>query len=488
MLDIRQVIDAAAQGIFDQRVSLVNKQGFFRELSENLNHNLSLNQQMVEEVIRIFAAVSMGKLNETMTQNYTGMLSQLKNNVNSSVLQLNQVMNEIGTAVEHAAKGVFNKRVSLAGKEGFFKKVAADLNLNLDINQRIVEELMEVFSAMSQGNLCKNLSNEYVGQLSELKQDVNATLKKLNEMMGNISQVADQIDSGSEEIASGNAALSQRTEEQAAALEETTSSMQEMTETVRQTADNAQQAKQLSLEARMSAEQGNKVVYEAVQAMLAMNKSSAQMFDIISVIDEIAFQTNLLALNAAVEAARAGEQGRGFAVVAAEVRNLAQRSAAAAKEIKLLIKNSIAKVEEGSNLVNQSGTALDQIVLNVKKVSDIIAEIAAAGQEQSTGITQVNQAVIQLDETTQQNAAMVEELTANSQTTREQVRELHQLLSFFQFEIYQTVPVSSPRPQLTVHTPTKKTIQPPQKPRTGGKMQKKPETHHHEGHLNRTTG
>ncbi len=488
MLDVRQVIDAAAQGVFDQRVSLDNKQGFFRELSENLNHNLSLNQQVTEEVIRVFTAVSMGKLNETMTQNYTGMLLQLKDNVNASVSQLNQIISEIATAVEHAAKGIFNKRVSLVGKEGFFKQVAENLNRNLDINQQIIEELMEVFSTMSQGNLCKNLVNEYVGQLSELKQNVNTTLKKLNEMMANISQVADQIDSGSEEIASGNAALSQRTEEQAAALEETASSMQEMTETVRQTADNAQQAKQLSLEARASAEQGSKVVYDAVQAMLVINKSSAQMFDIISVIDEIAFQTNLLALNAAVEAARAGEQGRGFAVVAAEVRNLAQRSASAAKEIKLLIKSSVAKVEEGSNLVNQSGTALDQIVLNVKKVSDIIAEIAAAGQEQSTGITQVNQSVIQLDETTQQNAAMVEELTANSDTTREQVKELHQLLSFFQFEVYQTASVHNPRPQLTGQATAKKSSSshPSQKSTTGAKTQKKHAVQH--AHLDRATG
>ncbi len=437
MLDVKQVIDAAAQGEFDQRVLLDNKQGFFRELSENINHNLALNQQVVEEVMRVFAAVSMGNLKETMTQNYTGMLSQLKEDVNSSVRKLSEVMDEIGTAVEHAAKGVFNRRVSLANKEGFFKQVAENLNRNLESNQNVIEELMQVFSAMSQGNLCKNLVNEYVGQLSELKQDVNNTLKKLNEVMANISQVADQIDGGAEEITVGNTSLSQRTEEQAAALEETSSSMQQMTETVRQTAENAQQAKQLSLEARANAEQGNKVVYNVVQAMSVINKSSAQMADIIGVIDEIAFQTNLLALNAAVEAARAGEQGRGFAVVAAEVRNLAQRSATAAKEIKLLIKNSISKVEEGSHLVNQSGVALDQIVLSVKKVSDIIAEIAAAGQEQSSGIMQVNQAVIQLDETTQQNAAMVEEITVNSDTTREHVKNLHQLLSFFQFETHQ---------------------------------------------------
>lgn len=434
IFDIKHVIDAAAQGIFNERVSLDNKQGFFKELGDNLNHNLILNQQVLEDVMRVFAAVSMGDLKQTMTRNYPGMLEQLKTDVNVSVRKLNEIMDEIGTAVEMAARGIFDKRVNLAGKEGFFKQVAENLNRNLEINQQMIEELMLVFSAMSQGDLRKYLVNEYVGRLAELKQDVNTTLKKLNEMMSNIAQVTDQIDSGTEEVVQGNAELSQRTEEQAAALEETASSMQQMTNTVRQTADNAQQANQLSLEAKLSAEQGGKIVYQTVQAMSEINKSSSQVSDIIGVIDEIAFQTNLLALNAAVEAARAGEQGRGFAVVATEVRNLAQRSAAAAKEIKQLIKSSSIKVAEGSQLVDQSGKALDQIVLNVKKVSDIIAEIAAAGLEQSSGISQVNQAVMQFDDTTQQNAAMVEEITANSTATREQVKTLHKLLSFFQFE------------------------------------------------------
>jgi len=434
VFDIKQAIDAAAQGVFDKRVSLENKQGVFRELAENLNHNLVLNQQVIEEVMRVFAAVSEGDLMQTMTQNYGGSLGQLKIDVNASVRKLNEVMDEISTVAESAARGVFDKRINLVGKEGFFKTISDNLNRNLDVNQRIIEELMVIFAAMSQGNLQKYLVNEYVGKLAELKHDVNATVKKLNDMMSNISQLTEQVDNGAQEIAQGNMELSQRTEQQAAALEETASSMQEMTDTVRQTADNAQTANQLSLEAKLSAEQGGKVVYSAIQAMLEINRSSNQMSDIISVIDEIAFQTNLLALNAAVEAARAGEQGRGFAVVAIEVRNLAQRSASAAKEIKQLIKSSISKVDEGSQLVNQSGKALDEIVLNVKKVSDIIAEIAAAGQEQSSGILQVNRAVTQFDETTQQNAAMVEEITANSNSTREQVKLLRKLLSFFQFE------------------------------------------------------
>lgn len=205
--------------------------------------------------------------------------------------------------------------------------------------------------------------------------------------------------------------------------------MEQMTSTVKQTADNAGQANQLAIAAREQADKGGTVVGKAVQAMSEINEASKKIADIISVIDEIAFQTNLLALNAAVEAARAGEQGRGFAVVASEVRNLAGRSATAAKEIKGLIQDSVKKIDEGSLLVSQSGQTLEQIVSAVRKVSDIIGEIAAASQEQSAGVEQVNKAVMQLDETTQQNAALVEQASAASQSMAEQARSLNQLLA-----------------------------------------------------------
>src|SRR4029077_6425320 len=216
-------------------------------------------------------------------------------------------------------------------------------------------------------------------------------------------------------ISKGNLNLSQRTEQQASSLEETASSMEEMTSTVKQTADNAGQANQLAMAARQQAEKGGAVVSLAVSAMGGINAASKKIADIISVIDGIAFQTNLLALNAAVEAARAGEQGRGFAVVATEVRNLAGRSATAAKEIKGLIQDTVSKVDEGSKLVTQSGATLEQIVTAVKKVTDIVTEIAPASNAQSSGIEQVNKAVMQLDELTQQNAALVEQASAASQ-------------------------------------------------------------------------
>ncbi|HKB52491.1 MAG TPA: methyl-accepting chemotaxis protein, partial [Ramlibacter sp.] len=233
------------------------------------------------------------------------------------------------------------------------------------------------------------------------------------------------------QIASGNQDLSQRTEEQASSLEETAASMEELTGTVKQNADNARQANQLAQSASAVAEQGGAVVGEVVTTMDAINTASKKIVDIISVIDGIAFQTNILALNAAVEAARAGEQGRGFAVVATEVRNLAQRSAAAAKEIKGLIDDSVGKVSTGTELVSRAGQTMDEVVSSIKRVTDIMGEIAAASQEQTRGIEQVNQAITQMDQVTQQNAALVEEASAAAQSMREQAGSLVEAVSVF---------------------------------------------------------
>jgi len=297
-----------------------------------------------------------------------------------------------------------------------------------------LDRSIRVAQGIAKGDLTQRVTVDTNDEFAQLLGALKTMNEKLQSVVGDVRKGTDTIGQASKEISQGNTDLSQRTQEQASALEETASSMEEMTSTVKQNADNARQANQLVNNARTQAQEGGEVVNKAVTAMQAINASSKKIADIIGVIDEIAFQTNLLALNAAVEAARAGEQGRGFAVVAAEVRNLAQRSATAAKEIKGLIKDSVEKVDTGSELVDASGKALKEIVESVKKVSDIVAEIASASQEQSSGIEQVNKAVMQMDETTQQNAALVEEAAAASKAMEEQAQALGRMMEFFRMD------------------------------------------------------
>ena len=294
----------------------------------------------------------------------------------------------------------------------------------------VEKEMQAMLSAVIDGDLAARIALQgKCGFFAAASGGINQLADNMAEIVGRVKESAAEVYRGSNEISSGNTNLQQRTEEQSASLEQTASSMEEMTTTVKQNAGNAGQAKELAVAARVQAEQGGSIVSKAVHAMSGINESARRIADIIGVIDEIAFQTNLLALNAAVEAARAGEQGRGFAVVATEVRTLAGRSASAAKEIKELIRDSVRKVEDGSLYVTRSGQTLEQIVASVKKVSDIVAEIAAASREQSAGIGQVNSAVLQMDELTQQNAALVEQVTTASQAMTHEARGLHEMMA-----------------------------------------------------------
>ena len=292
-------------------------------------------------------------------------------------------------------------------------------------------EVVEIAERIASGKLDIKFHSDSTG----LYDSMVSTVNKLKEMIVGVIVGAEEVNMGAEQVAQGNANLSQRTQEQASNLEEVASSMEEMTSTVTQNTENAQQANQLAIAARKQADEGGAVVKNAISAMNEIDTSSKKISDIIGVIDEIAFQTNLLALNAAVEAARAGEQGRGFAVVASEVRNLAGRSATAAKEIKSLIEDSVIKVESGTKLVDETGKALEEIIASVKKVTDIVAEIAAASKEQSSGIQQVNRAVMQMDEMTQQNASLVEEAAAAAESMGAQAEELKTLMEFFRVDV-----------------------------------------------------
>ncbi|MCP5422000.1 MAG: PAS domain-containing protein [Chromatiaceae bacterium] len=342
-----------------------------------------------------------------------------------------QMEDEVESIVAAARSGDLGGRIGMDGKAGFFRHLAIGFNALLDDLESIFQGLSDSLSAMAKGDLSRPLIGAYQGEFGRIRDNLNDTLTHISNTVSELREATDSVNVASNEISAGNSNLSSRTEQQASSLEETAASMEQLTSTVRNNADNAQQANQVATNARQLAEKGGEVVNRAVMAMDQINTSSNKIAEIIGVIDEIAFQTNLLALNASVEAARAGEQGRGFAVVATEVRNLASRSAAAAKEIKDLISDSVSKVQAGAELVNESGGTLEEIVSGVKKVGDIVAEIAAASSEQAAGIDQVNQAITSMDEMTQQNAALAEQTSAASVSLYEKAQSMRQTIGFF---------------------------------------------------------
>lgn len=338
---------------------------------------------------------------------------------------------EIAAIISAAAAGDFSKRLDSTAMAGFFGQISNGINELLDSNSRALTDLGNMLARLSQGDLTEKIHTDYRGMLGQLKEDANTTVDNLETIVQSIKQATEAINIAAREIASGNQDLSGRTEEQASSLEQTASSMEQLTSTVKQNADNARQASDLAGTAEQIAVQGGEVVGQVVVTMSAIHQSSSRIADIIGVIDGIAFQTNILALNAAVEAARAGEQGRGFAVVATEVRNLAQRSASAAKEIKGLIADSVEKVATGGRLVDQAGKTMDQVVAAIHKVARIMTDISAASREQSSGIEQVSLAVSQMDEVTQQNAALVEQAAAAAESLEEQAHALSSAVAIF---------------------------------------------------------
>ncbi|WP_313296627.1 methyl-accepting chemotaxis protein [Stenotrophomonas sp.] len=404
--------------------------GVYGQLASGINTVIFEHLDAIRDAIDVLNQYATGNLTPDARRlpGSRAILHESMDAAKTSLLAINTQIQQLASA---AAAGDFSQRGDAQRFDHDFRVMIEQLNSMMQVADGNLGQLSQLLQSIAAGDLTARMDGQFNGVFARMRDDANTTVAQLTQIVGQIQASAGSITLAAGEIASGNSDLSRRTEQQAANLEETAASMEELTSTVRQNAEHARQANQLAIGAHGVASQGGEVVGQVVSTMSAIEASSKKIAEIISVIDGIAFQTNILALNAAVEAARAGEQGRGFAVVASEVRTLAQRSAAAAKEIKGLIDDSVGKVAEGSSLVHQAGSTMGEIVASVQRVTDIMAEISAASQEQSAGIEQVNQTVVQMDETTQQNAALVEEATAAARAMEEQAVQLGEAVARF---------------------------------------------------------
>ena len=514
--DTKELSAAAVSGNLNVRADVTRHQGDFRKIVEGVNSTLDAVIGPLNVSASYLENIAKGNIPAKITETYNGDFNTIKNNLNTCIDAVNELVSDAAMLSSAAVAGQLSTRADASHHQGDFRKIVEGVNATLDSVIGPLNVAAQYVDNISKGNIPNKITESYNGDFNNLKDNLNTCVDAINKLVadagmlsdaareGRISVRADasqhqgdfrqivegvnntldlivepiatvkeaieSITTAANEISTGNNDLSSRTEQQASSLEETAASMEELASTVRQTADNAKQANQLAMTASEVAIKGGKVVGEVVSTMSGINQSARKIEDIISVIDGIAFQTNILALNAAVEAARAGEQGRGFAVVAGEVRNLAQRSASAAKEIKDLIADSVNKTTEGTKLVENAGTTMEEVVMSVQRVADIIGEISAASQEQNAGINQVNQAVASMDETTQQNAALVEQAAAAAESLVEQAVQLSDAVSVFKLGNESTQPRRSSSnamaraPQFRPSTQTKTAMKPATSP------------------------
>jgi methyl-accepting chemotaxis protein len=428
--EVNVVVDALAKGDFSQKVSLDLK-GELALLKIGVNTSSTAIAEAILSISKLMDSMSNGDFKYRSHESLVGEYAALAEQADSAMNAIDSALSEIDAVMGDVASGRLSARVN-AELPGQLSDIKTKFNDSLDEISGVFSETEDMLMALSEGKLYKRIENDFPGEFNALKVSANATASKLTEVVFEIQQAAATVHESTDDIAKGNSSLSARTETQASNLEETAASMDQITTTVKHTATNAGHANKIASEALNQAALGGKVVNEAAGAMAEINDASARIADIISVIDAIAFQTNLLALNAAVEAARAGEQGKGFAVVASEVRNLAGRSANAAKEIKHLIEDSVSKVKTGTELVSKSGRTLEDIISQVENVSSIVSEISSAAEEQSLGINEVHKAIESLQMLTQQNTAMVEEAAAASEELGSQAKGLGDLMDFFE--------------------------------------------------------
>jgi len=478
--DVNSLSKSAVEGNLSIRADASKHQGDFRKIVQGVNDTLDAVIVPLNVAAKYVDDISKGNIPAKITDTYNGDFNQLKDNLNQCITAVNSLVSDANALSQAAEQGKLSTRADASKHQGDFRKIIEGVNKTLDSVVGPLNVAADCVERISKGDIPDNITAHYNGDFNNIKDNLNTCINAINNLVidadmlaeaatdGRVSVRADAtkhqgdfrkvvegvnatletivapiaavkeavetITTAANEIATGNNDLSQRTEQQASSLEETAASMEQLASTVKNNAENAKQANQLAVAASGVAVKGGEVVGQVVSTMSAINRSAKKIEDIISVIDGIAFQTNILALNAAVEAARAGEQGRGFAVVAGEVRNLAQRSASAAKEIKELISDSVSKTAEGTTQVEQAGKTMQEIVASVQRVTDIMGEITAASSEQSAGIDQVNTAITSMDETTQQNAALVEQAAAAAESLVEQAIQLADVVSVFKLE------------------------------------------------------
>ena len=411
------VIQAAAVGALDKRADATSFQGGWNQLIKGFNDafvNVADPLKVTSDYINQIAS---GIIPAPITTDYKGEYLVIRNNLNTLVKMMGDLLKETGALIDGAASGDLNKRANATQFQGGWNELVVGVNQIIDGIVLPVNEAVDVLKEMEKGDLTKTVKGDYKGQLKDFKDTVNNTLEKLSQVISEVNSAASNIASASEEVSATAQNMSQASAEQAASVEETSASIEEMSASINQNTENAKVTDGMATQASSEAVRGGEAVKETVSAM----KSIAGK---IGIIDDIAYQTNLLALNAAIEAARAGEHGKGFAVVAAEVRKLAERSQIAAQEISELAEGSV-------DMAESAGKLLDTIVPSIKKTSDLVQEITAASEEQSTGVNQINVAVNQLNQVTQQNAASSEELAATSEQMSAQAAQLQELMSFF---------------------------------------------------------
>jgi methyl-accepting chemotaxis protein len=421
------------EGWIHESIDVNQFHGIYGSMAKELNELVASHVAVKMQVVEIVNQYAKGDFSHDMPR-LPGDKAKVTAAIDNVKTTLLSISNEISDIVEAGVRGDFSHRVHADSFDFVFKNILADLNKLIATCELGFGDIERVAKALALGDLTQTIANDYPGTFGQVADAVNETVENLKEMIGETKEAVNAISTAAQEIAAGNNDLSHRTEEQAASLEETAASMEELTTTVQANSANAKQANQLAIGATDSAGKGVNVVGQVISTMEDINESSRKIVDIITVIDGIAFQTNILALNAAVEAARAGDQGRGFAVVAIEVRNLAQRAAAAAAEINDLISDSVGKIGVGTKLVAQAGSTMEEIVNAIRSVALIMTEISAASMEQTSGIEQVNQAIAQMDDVTQQNAALVEQAAASAESLEEQTQNLSVTMSHFKLD------------------------------------------------------